>query len=50
MAMPAALESWLLVTRCRNQTVAKGRLDRIRGAQVDPVLSGEVVNVSSTSR
>ncbi len=43
IAIPAALDPGPLVTRCRNRTVAKGRFDRVGGAQVDPVFGRVVV-------
>jgi len=43
MARPAARLPGPLVTRVRNRTVAKGRLDRICGLEVDPVFCREVV-------
>src|SRR5580704_2995114 len=43
IATPAAREPGPLVTRWRSLTVAKGGLDRVGGAQVNPVLGGVVV-------
>ena len=43
IAMPAALEPGPLVTRWREPHGGEGRLDRVGGAQVDPVLGGVVV-------
>ena len=48
IAIPAAREPSPLVTRCRSRTVAKVDAVGLPGAQVDPVLTGEVVGERPT--
>src|SRR3954451_7913215 len=43
IARPAALEPGPLVTLVRVPDGGEGRLDRVRGTQMDPVLGGVVV-------